>query len=153
MCFVLGRFALGMMRLLSMKVGECRLMNLNLRASLDKDAANFIRLSRHVQIFSLDLQGCSLNGMPLSFSECLTTLEEMRRIGRRRLKFIGLTRTGITVPMALQIAKAVMQLPERGQDEQEEVLEMLQVSILALLLSYGIDARLAADVLSSRHHD
>ncbi len=116
---------MGMKRLLSMKVGECRLMNPDPRASLDKDAANFIRMSRHVQIFSLDLQGSSLNEMPLSFSECLTTLEEMRRIGRRRVKCIGLTRTGIALPMALQIAKAVMQLPERGQDEQEEVLEML----------------------------
>ncbi len=104
-----------------------------------------------MQLLSLEfkLQGSSLGKMPLSFSELLMTLEEMRRIGRRRMQFIGLIRTGIFPHMARQFTQAVMKLPELGQDQSEESLEMLQVSILALLSFYGIDARLAADDLSS----
>ncbi len=108
-------------------------MNLTPRDLLDTDAAQFFRLSRHVQIFSLELQGSSLDKMPLAFSELLTMLKEMRGDGRRRMQFIGLTRTGITLPMALQIAAALTSLPSRGPEDEEEVLEMLQVShILAL---------------------
>jgi hypothetical protein len=116
-----------------MKVGKCILMNLTPRELLDTDAAKFFRLSRHVQIVSLELQGSSLDKMPLAFGELLTMLEEMRGDGRRRMQFIGLTRTGITRPMALKIAAALTSLPSRGPEDDEEVLEMLQVShILAL---------------------
>lgn len=109
------------------------MMNLTPRDLLDTDAAKFFRLSRHVQIVSLELQGSSLDKMPLAFGELLTMLEEMRGDGRRRMQFIGLTRTGITRPMALQIAAALTSLPSRGPEDEEEVLEMLQVShILAL---------------------
>ena len=108
-------------------------MNLTPRDSLDADAAKFFRLSRHVEIVSLELQGSSLDKMPLAFGELLTMLEEMRGDGRRRMQFIGLTRTGITRPMALQIAAALTSLPSRGPEDEEETLEMLQVShILAL---------------------
>ena len=63
------------------------------------------------------------------------------------MELIGLTRTGITSPMAVQIAQAVLQMPPLGQGETGEILEMLQVSMLSHPLLYSIDARLSADEL------
>jgi hypothetical protein len=141
------RFALGKTALLSLEVGRCVLINLMPRASLDRDAASFFRLSRKVHVFSLELQGSSLPAMPQAFNELLIMLEGMRERGRRRMELIGLTRTGITSPMAVQIAQAVLQMPPLGQGETAEVLEMLQVSMLSHPLLYSIDARLSADEL------
>ena len=112
----------------SMKVGSIVGFNLTPRALLDTDAARLFRRSRHVQISSLDLMGSSLDKLPQAFSEVLKMRVGMREKGRRRMRLIGLARTGITSPLALRIAHAVSQLPELEDDEVGETLEMHQVS-------------------------
>ena len=112
----------------SMKVGSIVGFNLTPRALLDTDAARLFRRSRHVQISSLDLMGSSLDKLPQAFSEVLKMIVGMREKGRRRMRLIGLARTGITSPLALRIAHAVSQLPELEDDEVGETLEMHQVS-------------------------
>ena len=79
--------------------------------------------------------------MPLAFGEIVAMIAAMRANGRRRMKLIGLTRTGITSSMAHQIAQAVRFLPPRGEENEEEVLEMQQVSLRALYSDHGTARR------------
>ena len=147
------------------------------RAELDAHVAQLVRMSRHVQIYSLELmvrphfplslpgvlgsdpvvclQGSPLDTMPLAFGEIVAMIAAMRANGRRRMKLIGLTRTGITSSMAHQIAQAVRFLPLHGEENEEEVLEMQQVSLRALYSDPGkaMTPGPAADDFLSRRQD
>ncbi len=57
---------------------------------------------------------------------------------RRRMKFIGLTRTGISLAMTTQIAQAVGQLPAHWEVHEAEVLEIQQVSLWALHFNHAV---------------
>ena len=73
------------------------------------------------------VQGMDLNARPLAFEQVLKFIRTIRSTGRRPVKFIGISRTGLTTNMVRQIARAIAFLPTNTHADSAPILEMQKV--------------------------
>ena len=120
----------------------------------DGDLGDLLCMTRHNQIISVEievvglrpssmleaalltlcvLQGTDLQQRPLAFDQVLKFIRNSRSIGRRLVKFIGISQTGLTTDMVRQITRAIASLPANTvPDCPSPRLEMQKVVARAL---------------------
>ena len=91
------------------------------------------------------VQGALLSHLKQSFFQLLFFITEMRDNGRRPVRFIGISRTGLTKIMILRIARAIRTLPILIQNYgyPPTILQMQKVSVghgRALFLDFHFSA-------------